>query len=513
MGEVHETGGFLISPEGVACGTVAVAGRTDEALVFWQEFNGDRQPSLSGMQAARVASVRRGEVGVRFPVPKQVNAQVTPAVASLGDAFLVAWSDNRGGEASGLDIYGARVSALGGLMDPSGIQICGAPGRQSEPAVAGGTAQGLIVWTDWRNSPSNAFHGDIHGRIVTSAGLLPDAEVRICSATNDQSSAAVAASTTGFWVVWQDARNTPSTALRSDIFGARLDMSGRLLDFNGFPICAQSAHQMGPAVAAAADGALVVWTDFRNGAASDIYGAHLGAAGTVMETNGFEICRAANNQSSPAVAGNGLDHLVVWTDARNGASNLDVFGGWVSTSGAQPPTNGFPIHAIPGNQTSPAVQGFGGEYLVVWQTAPTDPLGAQDLAATRFPSGAIPPTTPLWTVDGGARNFLSPGVAIVPGSAGLVVSQGASHDVARTAAWITDAARLARLSRSTRTSSGSFSFQVRGAAGSYYEVQTSEDLRTWIPKHTLLITHESVQYIDASAASAPNRFYRVILLP
>lgn len=513
-GGVHDSAGWPLSHGDRSCGQVAIAARADDALVLWQIWGDDSQPTLTELQALSVTSVSRGEAGAEFPIPRSRNGQITPAVSSLGDGFLVVWADNRYGSTSSLDILGARIGAQGAMLDPAGIPICVAPGRQSEPALAGRGTNCLVAWTDWRNSPSNAFHGDIHGALVDAAtGMAPGGPFPICAATNDQSLPAVTATTAGYFVAWQDARSTPATALRYDIYGSRVDAAGGVLDPVGVRICAQTANQATPAVAPAGDGALVVWTDFRNGTASDIYGAHIDGAGGVVETNGIEICKAANNQSTPAVAADGTGALVVWSDTRSGASNADVYGGWVPLSGPAIPTNGFPIVVGTGQQTSPAIASQDGSFVVVWQTAPADLVSAFELSGARVfrGDGSVMPLG--FNIDGAAQSLLNPGVAVAKLGAALIVSQGAPHDVARTAAWWSDAAKAARMDPGAWDSDGHFGFRLSGVAGLRYQVEISEDLRVWTPRDSFVLTNSGDLFIDVSSRRASNRFYRVTLVP
>ncbi len=117
---------------------------------------------------------------------------------------------------------------------------------------------------------------------------------------------------TSFLVVWQDSRNG-----NTDIYGARVSGAGAVLDASGLPIATGVGARSSPSVAHDGTNFLVVWQDSRNGNA-DIYGARVSATGGVLDSGGIAISTAANRQSSPSVAYSGTNFLVVWEDARGG---------------------------------------------------------------------------------------------------------------------------------------------------------------------------------------------------
>jgi probable HAF family extracellular repeat protein len=91
-----------------------------------------------------------------------------PDAASSNEQALVTWSDR--------DIYGRRILADGTLLDTAtGIVISNAPGDQFSPAVAWDGAQFLCAWLDHRNKLYPAQpEGDIYGARVSAAGAVLD---------------------------------------------------------------------------------------------------------------------------------------------------------------------------------------------------------------------------------------------------------------------------------------------------------------------------------------------------
>jgi len=110
----------------------------------------------------------------------------------------------------------------------------------------------------------------------------------------------------------------------NDIYGQFVKPDGGLRG-NRFPICLHPSDQYSPDAAYGKNNEfLVVWYDTRMGN-SDIFGARLDASGrklknpiTYADTT-FVICNQDSSQNSPRVAHNPADnnYLVVWTDYRN----------------------------------------------------------------------------------------------------------------------------------------------------------------------------------------------------
>lgn len=95
-----------------------------------------------------------------------------------GTNYLVVWDDYRNPGTIGCDIYGARVSKAGGVLDPSGIVVTTMKYDQQYPAVAASIADGklLVNWQGFAeyagSKPANSVR--IWGKLI-SAG--PDVGV------------------------------------------------------------------------------------------------------------------------------------------------------------------------------------------------------------------------------------------------------------------------------------------------------------------------------------------------
>ena len=169
---------------------------------------------------------------------------------------------------------------------------------------------------------------------------------------------------TTFLVVWQDDRNGGE-----DIYGARLDGTGRLLDVGGIPISASTGSQTQPTVTGTGSGFFVAWADDRSGT-SDIYGARVGANGSVQDPNGIPISTATNFQSGPDVTFDGTRTFVAWSDARSTGS-WDVYGARLNGATVLDP-NGIAISTTASFQWEPVVSFNGSSYMVAWEDGRDD---------------------------------------------------------------------------------------------------------------------------------------------
>src|SRR5438034_5027693 len=144
-------------------------------------------------------------LGARAAIVPAPDDQEEPAVAANGNGYFVVWADKRTYSATEYDIYGARVSSTGEVLDPGGIPICTDSGRQTSPRIAFDGQQYLVVWEDDRESTPDYLLYQIYGARVTATGQVLDSNgFKITANRVTRTGPAVASNGKGFFVAWVD---------------------------------------------------------------------------------------------------------------------------------------------------------------------------------------------------------------------------------------------------------------------------------------------------------------------
>ncbi|MBI3183755.1 MAG: hypothetical protein HYZ28_16585 [Myxococcales bacterium] len=426
------TTGFPVSAAANMQQTLALAYDGTNFLAVWAD---SRNPSTTqDIYAARVppsGSAVLDPLGIA--VSTGPNAQALPAVASDGTGYLVVWADSRNG-ATGFDVYGTRVDATGAVLDNNGILINNNSAEQWEPSVAFSGGVYLVVWRDARNGGGNY---DVYGCRVSPAGTVLDSAavgLPIGVGALTQQAPSVAGNGTRFLVAWQ------AGAFNTDIQAARVSAAGALEAGSPFMISAAANGQTQPSVASDGTDFLVAWQDTRNAAAnSDIYGARVSNAGTVLDGAGIPIATPpGSNQLQPAVAFGGGTYLVAWQDLRDNTTQPDIFAARVTTGGALTDgpagTGGIAVDKDVLGQVAPAAEYDGTDFLIVWDD---NRLGGNeyDLYGMRV-SATAPTATALvdatkFAVSTGTNPDRFPALARGTGGQVLVVYQSSRSGVTR----------------------------------------------------------------------------------
>jgi hypothetical protein len=389
-----KTDGTLLDPTGKSISLdandqqlPAIAFDGTNYLVVWQDDRNGAASTKLDIFGTRVSKSATVLDVAGIPISKYTtdqHDQMAPAVAFDGTNYLVTWHDNRQSTSTPAtwDLYGARVSTSGAVVTTSGASafaISSQHGNQQDAALAHGGSQYLVVWTDGRfegNGLGSSSGINIYGARVSDAGSVQDAAgIPLSTDLNEQQAPAVAHDGTNYLVVWSDYRTKITATVDDsswDIVGARIDAKGVLLDASGITISEAFNDQKDPAVVFGGSEYLVTWSDYRAVVGKnlatrwDIFAARVTTTGTVTDTAGIAVSKAANDQLYPAVAFNGAQYLVTWQDNRSGP-NTDIYGARVSTAGSVQDASGITVSAAAYQQERPAVASDGSQFLVVWQ--------------------------------------------------------------------------------------------------------------------------------------------------
>ncbi|MBJ6761819.1 hypothetical protein JGU66_13675 [Myxococcaceae bacterium JPH2] len=344
-------------------------------LVAWWDLRSGGYDAIYGARVRASDGVVLDKQGITISTNLGAKGGLTSAFD--GTNFLVVWQDARNG--SNYDIYGARVRASDGVvLNPTGIAISKAAREQTSPSVAFDGTHYLVVWQDTRYTLST--NSDIFGaRVRASDGVVLDtAGLPISQRANDQKDPAVSFGGGSFLVIWRDNRNGGD-----DLFGTRVRPSdGATLDTaNGFTITTAAGNQVQPKVTFDGTNHLVVWADARNGNL-DIYATRVRASDrSVLDVNGIAVSTAVGGQMNPQVTFASGECFVVWRDGRAGAG-VDLYGARVRASdGVVLDPAGLVLVTGAKNEESPAIATDGTQALLAWSEARTE-LGS-DLYATR----------------------------------------------------------------------------------------------------------------------------------
>ena len=202
-GELLDGDGIPLT--GSADGQAAVAALGDQFLIVWSRgpnIYARRMTSAGELLDTRAIVVRANAL---HPFPELVYLDLSAAADGVN--FWVAWADDRSMPAGTpehmrseyQDIYAARISPAGRVLDPRGIKVCTRRGNQNAPRLS--PRADFIVWSDLRAGGNNIFGARLHpnGLVLDYAGFP------IFSSMNASLTAAdVAGNGRGWLVVWGD---------------------------------------------------------------------------------------------------------------------------------------------------------------------------------------------------------------------------------------------------------------------------------------------------------------------
>jgi hypothetical protein len=369
-GAVLDPDGLPVSPPEADTIGFALGRRPDGYRVIWQEAV--RLPPLDTRYRLVTAQIPpEGTLSDREPFADEVELpRWTLGIAQDARNELVVWTEDRPGSR---DVRGFILTRpeLAAIHKP--FTISTSPNHQEAPCVASNGDQYLVVWRDRRIPTERQLYAarlDTAGRVLDPAGLLIRDEQLLELGPWPQ---AVGSNGRDFLIVWIDR----APGVTHGVYGTRVSHEGIVLDRPAFPIATFSDAINQPAVASDGQDYLVVFT----GGSSVVYGTRVRADGEVLDTPALVLGSGQESRALPAVAGTSSGYLAVWEDSRSGVRQ-DVYGARVMSDGSRPDGSGRLIRM---GGSGPVVAALHQDYLVVWQDYRRQ-ASVPDIYAMRFSS-------------------------------------------------------------------------------------------------------------------------------
>jgi hypothetical protein len=170
----------------------------------------------------------------------------------------------------------------------------------------------------------------------------------------------------GAIIVWMDYRSGSEW----DIYGNRVEKDGNVYG-SGLPVCTAAGDQGEPQIIPdGTGGAIAVWLDFRSGSGYyDIYAQRVDGTGTARWTaDGIPICVGSFDKPVVRIVPDGSGGgIIVWADTRRGGQS-DIYAQHVTGDGDTLwAANGMPVDTSVNDQWSPEVVSDGaGGAIIVW---------------------------------------------------------------------------------------------------------------------------------------------------
>ena len=284
-----------------------------------------------------------------------------PQICSDGaGGATIVWIDNDGGH---YKIYAQRINSIGiSEWDTSGIAICTYSGFKYDLEICNDGAGGAIIsWSDKRSG----FY-DIYTQLIDSNGNTQwnDNGTAVCTIPTSEYSPKICSDGEGGAIItWRDRRSS-----NYDIYAQRIDSIGNTqwID-NGTVICNFTSYRYASEICSdGAGGAIITWSDFRNGL-SDIFAQLIDPNGTTQWTaNGTAVCENSGEQYFPQICSDDTSGAIIaWMDYEGSdvisAQRINITGDkqWIS--------NGVALTTAENSQSNQKISSDGeGGAIIAW---------------------------------------------------------------------------------------------------------------------------------------------------
>ena len=230
--------------------------------------------------------------------------ETDPVVTFTGENYLVVWSDEKYGPSNAYHPFAARVTPAGVVLD-SGVKVSTSGASERRPNVADDGERSLVVW-------SGSSRG-AHGRFVNREGM-PEGDV-FQIAPGAASGPNLCFGDSSYLVVWQTGAYPT------------LELHGRLVSRQGelgdpFAIATGSGCQRWAALAYDGENFLAVWMSGLNNEPETIFGQFIANDGSLVGDRFAVSAATPVMRWWPALAFSDSNCLVAWDQG----SSRDVYG-------------------------------------------------------------------------------------------------------------------------------------------------------------------------------------------
>jgi hypothetical protein len=330
---------------------------TGGAIIVWERGQGGSGPRIYAQRVNGAGLVQWTVDGVALTPFIGLDQLKFPQIVSDGaGGVIIAWYHSFPN--AGFQIYAQRVSSAGAVLwAANGVLLTDYPvdigghwtGQGARPKLIGDGAGGAIISWDGFD---DVGHSGIFAQRINSSGVVQWAPK-------------------GVVLAMQNPVTGPSN--------------------EEFPNDPPTSVEI---ISDGVNGAIITWSDLRNGANVDVYAQRVTGTGVVQwTTDGVAIGTGIGSQDSPKlIADNAGGAIIVWQDKRK-VSEYDIYAQRVNNAGVpQWTANGLPISTAAATQRLPVItaDGAGGAFIA-WQDEPFGPFGDIDIYAQRVTAAGVLP--------------------------------------------------------------------------------------------------------------------------
>lgn len=288
-------------------------------FVVWEDSRNDTAPFLNAdIYGARVSSsgMLLDTEGIKIATTGK--DELNPSISFDGKDFLVVWVED------GRRILARRITTQGDILDKTPIEISSTKGLKRLPSTAFNGKEHFVVWTGYRAEDDMYAKADIYGRRITKAGKLIDKnDITLSSADMDETYPAI---------LWQK-KNYFLVRLRTVLKDKRVsrEIIGSWIKKNGTSkntdeiVIASLKNDTVPRIVNSTNNSMVVWSDMTAQNGYDIFAVRISAKGKIIDKTPVAITAVPRDQFNPFPAFDGKNYIITWTDHRNHPVNPDIY--------------------------------------------------------------------------------------------------------------------------------------------------------------------------------------------